>query len=226
MIWRCIAAGLVLVSVPIGRASNVLDRVVATVNSRAILRSDVEDELRYEAFIAGSSTQISSEQTKAALDRLIDQELLREQMRNADIKPASSQEIEKQIDVFRAEHTKSGDPNSWHTALEQYGITEDGLRAHVTLELEQLHFIEVRLRPAVQIEPVEVEKYYKEKLLPQLIQSGAKQVNPTDAAPKIREILTQQKMNQMLASWLQTLHSQAVIKILTDNGTGQAGSQE
>ena len=35
-----------------------------------------------------------------------------------------------------------------------------------------------------------------------------------DAAPKIREILTQQKIDELLASWLETLRSQAQIHVL------------
>ena len=65
---------LLLMSSP-ARAGDIVDRIVATVNGHAILQSDWEDALHYEAFIAGhSSEQLTPTERKAALDRLIDQE--------------------------------------------------------------------------------------------------------------------------------------------------------
>ncbi len=62
-------------------AGEVIDRVVATVNGHIILLSDWEDSLRYEAFSAGRPLDgVTAEDRKSALDHLIDQELLREQL--------------------------------------------------------------------------------------------------------------------------------------------------
>src|SRR5215469_2864542 len=86
-------------------AGEVLDRLVATVNGHALLESDWEDEVRYEGFMSGRPLEeVTSQDRKAALDRLIDQELLREQMRSSDFKPVSSAEIEKQLETLKAEY--------------------------------------------------------------------------------------------------------------------------
>jgi hypothetical protein len=47
-----------------------------------------------------------------------------------------------------------------------------------------------------------------------LQRSGAQPVPFAEAAPKIREVLIQQKINEALPSWLQTLRSQAKIRVL------------
>ena len=68
-----------------GRAE-VIDRIVATVNGQIILLSDWEDSLRFEAFTSGRPlNRFTAEERKAVLDRLIDRELLREQLHAADI---------------------------------------------------------------------------------------------------------------------------------------------
>src|SRR5205809_661304 len=49
-------------------AGDVVDRIVAMVNGHAILQSDWEDALHYEAFIAGhSSEQLTSAERKSTL---------------------------------------------------------------------------------------------------------------------------------------------------------------
>src|SRR5215468_1270686 len=79
------------------RAGEVLDRVVATVNGHAILLSDVSDELRYQCLLSGREpAQCDLAQNQGALDRLLDQELLGEQMR--DSKTLAPQEIQKQVE--------------------------------------------------------------------------------------------------------------------------------
>ena len=60
-------------------AGQVVDRVVAKVNGHPILQSDWEQEVAFEAFSnARDPESFSAVERNAALDRLIDQELLRE----------------------------------------------------------------------------------------------------------------------------------------------------
>src|SRR5919108_5325092 len=78
------------------RAADVLDRIVATVNGHIILQSDWEDEINYEAFVNGRvQSSLTRADRKASLDRLIDQELLREQIRNGNLGHASPEEVKK-----------------------------------------------------------------------------------------------------------------------------------
>jgi hypothetical protein len=196
-------------------AGEVLDRLVVTVNGHALLQSDWDDEVRYECFMSGRPLQdVTAEDRKAALDRLIDQELLREQMRSADFKAVSPSEVDKQMDVIKADYARDHESQSWNAALSAYGLTEAIARAHLALELNQLRVVDSHLRSTVQIDPAEVESYYQKQVLPKF--SGAKPVSLQQATPQIRELLIQQKINDLLSSWLETLRSQAQLKILVN----------
>ena len=191
----------------------IVDRVVATVNHHAILQSDVRGEVSFERLMEGAAPGTGSEdEQRATLNRLIDRELLREQMREGEVKPPTSDEIEMNVAELKTRLNAGGE--SWREKLSRYGITEDELRKRIALQLDQLRLVDLRLRPAVQIEPNEVRRYYQEQFLPKVLRSGAKPLDETDAAPKVREILTQQKVNQLLNSWLETLRSQAEVRIL------------
>src|ERR1700676_1151102 len=116
------------------QAGDVLDRIVATVNNHVILQSEWQDAVRYEAFVAGRPLdQLQASDRKAALDRLIDQELLREQMRSSGFPHANSEEVEKRIQEIRKQYAGAESDAGWQAALARYGLTENDLRRRVTL---------------------------------------------------------------------------------------------
>jgi hypothetical protein len=201
----CIIATAIALPV---RAGDILDRIVATVNNHIILQSEWQEAIRYEAFLSGRPLdQVDIGDRKAALDRLIDQELLREQMRSSDFPHASSEVVEKRLQEIRKQYADSENESAWKAALVRYGLTEDELRRRVALQQDLLGLVDARLRPNVIIDSKSIESYYNQELLPQLRQSGAQQVPLAEVTPKIKELLTQQKMNQMLVAWLHDLRT-------------------
>jgi hypothetical protein len=206
------------------RAGDILDRIVATVNNHIILQSEWQDAVRYEAFVAGRALdEVQAADRKAALDHLIDQELLREQMRTSGFPHASGDEVEKSIQEIRKRYTAANSDAGWQAALARYALTEKELKKRVALHVDLMGLVDSRLRPNVVIDSKSIESYYNQELLPQLRQSGAGQVPLADVTPKIRELLTQQKMNQMLVAWLQDLRSGSQIR--TEAGPPQSGTE-
>jgi hypothetical protein len=206
------------------RAGDILDRIVATVNNHIILQSEWQEAIRYETFLSGRALdQVDAADRKAALDRLIDQELLREQMRSSDFPHASSEVIEKRLQEIRKQYGDGESESAWKAALVRYGLTEDELRRRVALQEDLLGLVDARLRPNVIIDSKSIESYYNQELLPQLRQSGAQQVPLAEVTPKIKELLTQQKMNQMLVAWLHDLRSGS--QISTEMGPQESEGQ-
>jgi hypothetical protein len=77
----------------------------------------------------------------------------------------------------------------------------------VTRQLELSRVVDLHLRPSAIISSASIENYYRQALLPQLRQSGSGGVSLAEVTPRIRELLTQQKINELLIAWLQTLHA-------------------
>jgi peptidyl-prolyl cis-trans isomerase SurA len=202
------------------RAGEVLDRIVATVNGHVILQSDWEDAIRYEAFIAGQQPKELTDR-KAVLDRLIDQELLCEQMHASDFQRASDDELAKRIQDVRKQYPDAGSEEGWRSALARYGLTEAGLKDRVVLQMNLMRLVDARLRPNINIDGKSIESYYNQELLPELRQSGAKEVPLADVSGKIKELLTAQKVNELLVAWLQNLRSGSEIRTAPDaEGSG------
>src|SRR6478609_3876937 len=80
------------------RAGDVLDRIVAIVNNTPIFQSDWELALRSEALLNGRNPESFNEaEQRAAFERLVDQELLREQMRGFMLTPVTDDEVNTQL---------------------------------------------------------------------------------------------------------------------------------
>jgi len=201
------------------RGGEILDRILASVNGHVILQSDWEDALCFEAFIAGRRlNELTASDHKAALDRLIDQELLREQMQASDFQHASEADVAARIREIRNQYPDAQNDEGWQRALAQHSLSEDELKKRLALELDLLRLVDARLRPTVQIDAKDIESYYNRELLPQLRQSGAKETTLAEVTPKIKELLVQQKVNQLLASWLENLRAGSEIHSYFSSG--------
>lgn len=194
--------------------AEVLDSLAATVNGHAILQSDWNDELRYECFISGKSQRdLTQEDRRGILERLIDQELLREQIKSTDFRAATADEINEQLETLKKQYAQQHGGEAWDAALLQYGITESDVTGHIALELNSLRLVDARLRPLIQVDAAEIRDYYDNELRPKMA-NGA-QTTLQEAAPKIRELLVQKKMNEALRAWLQSLRTQGQIRVLS-----------
>jgi peptidyl-prolyl cis-trans isomerase SurA len=195
-------------------AGEVIDRIVATVNGRVILQSDWDEALSYEALLNGRPlSQFTDDDRRTVLDRLIDQELLGEQTKSAAIQEVSREEAAKRVDEARKQYPEVTTDAGWRALLARYGLTENDLLDHVQRQIDLMSVVDARLRPSIQIDSKTIEAYYRDKFVPQLQQAGAGQVPLADVSAKIRELLTQEKVSELLVSWLQTLRSESDVHI-------------
>jgi peptidyl-prolyl cis-trans isomerase SurA len=222
-----IATALVLgvtLIIPVAAAApapQVIDRIVATVNGQIILQSDLDEAFCYEALLTNRSlADLGDDDRRAVLDRLVDQELLREQMKSADFSHATDAEITARISDARHQYPQGTSDDAWSALLASYHLTEKDLFTHVQQQIDLMRLVDARLRPAVQIDSKSIEAYYRDQFVPKLKQAGSSEVSLAEVAPKIRELLTQQKVSEMLVSWLQTLRSEGDVHIpgSTDQG--------
>ncbi len=201
-------------SAPAARAGDVIDRIVATVNGHIILQSDWDEALGYEALLNGRPLgQFTDEERKAVLDRLIDQELLAEQMKSAFFQHASESEAAVRVADARKQYPEATTADGWHAVLSKFQLTEKDLVAHVQQQIDLMRLVDAHLRPTVQIDSKTIEEYYRQKFVPQLKESGAAEVALAEVSGKIRELLTDEKVNELMVSWLQSLRSESKVSI-------------
>src|SRR5262249_51550691 len=155
--------------------------------------------------------QFSEQERAATLDRMIDQELLREQVPADEKESVAPEEVQEKIQEIRGQHPEAATDSGWHSLLSSYGMTQAKLEAKLNEELRALHQTDVRLRPTVQVDAAAIEAYYKNTFLPQMHKAGAPDVPLAQVSARIREILIQEKINDLLNSWMQTLRKESKI---------------
>jgi peptidyl-prolyl cis-trans isomerase SurA len=224
--WLVGALILPVAQSPAAHAGEVIDRIVATVNGHIILQSDWDEALCYEALLNGRvQSQFVDDDRRAVLDRLIDQELLAEQMKSASFQRASEAEAAARLAEARRLYPEASTEEGWKVVLARFGLAEKDLVAHVQQQIDLMRLVDAHLRPAVQIDSRTVEAYYRDKFVPQLKQSGAGDTPPAEVAAKIRELLTQEKVSELMVSWLQSLRSESKVSVPGAAATAADGVQ-
>jgi hypothetical protein len=200
-------------------AGDIVDRVVALVNSHAILQSDWEEGIALEAFLnARSADSYTSAERKATLDRLIDQELLREQLRPTE--PVPRDKVAARLAEVRKLHPEAATEERWRAALQKSGLTQAMLEKRLADEIQLMRGVEARLRPSIQIDQRAIESYYRDDLLPELKKNGGHEVALAEVFGRIKDLLAEQRLNQLLAGWLASLRSGSRIQTF-DTGPGE-----
>jgi hypothetical protein len=146
---------------------------------------------------------------------------LREQVHGADLPQAPQWEVASRAAEIRKLYPQARSDEGWTTLLSGYELTPQTLETRISQQLQLMRLVDARLRPSVQIDSKSIESYYNRELLPQLRQAGGQSVALSDVTPKIKELLTQQKVNELLVAWLQNLRSGSSIHIEGAGGTAE-----
>jgi len=199
---------LIGVLAPALALGETVDRVVAAVGDKAITASDVEAEYRIELLLDGKNPA-GSEPDGSTLnqvrDRLIDRALLEKEaaVDNIEVAPKDPAVDER----LKALLQKFPNPDAFRAGLGKTGLTESAFRRYLAAEERVLRVIDERLRPQAAVEPSEIETYYRESLVPQLARQSQSPPPLAEVESRIREVLTQQKIDKLLTEWLKTLRA-------------------
>jgi hypothetical protein len=195
-----------------------VDDIVAIVNGDLILDSDIDQERRFAALLPYGEASGKYTREKA-LERLINRDLILQQVKLQPQEPISEEDAAKDLDSLRKAipsckefhcETKAG----WDKFLATQGFTESTLIGLWQQRMVVLQFIEQRFRMGIKITDPEIKAYYTTELLPQYAKLNAPPPPLTAISGRIQEILLQQQVSSLLKDWLQSLRAQGSVVIL------------
>ncbi len=137
-----------LMPCPDTKPAQILDRIAVTVGDEVITEGQVLDEIRIVAFLNRGPLDFSPAARRRTAERLVDQALIRREMRISKF-PEPSQADAEQI-LKELKETRFHDDAAFRVAVEKYGISEKELLAHLRWELAALRFTEYRFHPVDQ----------------------------------------------------------------------------
>lgn len=175
--------------------AHVVDRIAAHVEDDIILESEARELGQFQQFTASQK-----EDDAKLLDRLIDQWIVNTEATAAHFSTPPDAEVDLEIAAMKKQFQP---PEAFEQRLQQAGLGLAQLHRFVKQQLYLTRYIDYKFRSAVQIPRAEIEKYYRETLVPQLA-AGGKSIPPLPSIEEeIREVLVQREINLRADRWLQ-----------------------
>lgn len=192
------------------RAQQVVDGVAARVENDVILLSEVRELGRYQKLVDGQQ-----EKGEQILDRLIDQWIVRTEAETARFPQPSPEEIERSMERLKQSFASAAE---YEARRKESGLTDGEVREMIAAQLYLSNYLDSRFRPAVQIDPQEIEKYYNETLAPRAKARGQEAPALDTAREAIQEVLMQRGISAQADQWIRESRSRLhVDKLLGGN---------
>ncbi len=183
----------------------VIDRIAAVVGKHAIKLSDIDRDLRLTDFLNGQPLVESAEAKRKSADRLIDQQLIRDELATGGYDRATDADANAMLAQIRQNRYGASEVRL-RQALTRYGLNEDALREQLVWQLTVLKFIDERFRAGALVTDDEVRGYYDQH--PELRKASFDSV-----AAKIRTTLQGEQVNKQFEEWLGQARKQARVEV-------------
>jgi Zn-dependent M16 (insulinase) family peptidase len=188
------------------RSQDVIDRIVAKVDTDIILLSDIRELQRYQQFVDGKS-----EADQEALDRLIDQWIVRNEAKAALFSQPKDEDVKRSLERLKRSFSTA---EEFEERQRQSGLTDEDLERMLRSQLYLSNYLDSRFRASIQIDEQAIDDFYKTRIVPRAESRG--QTPPTlDAARGfIQEALVQRAINEQSERWLKESRSRVRIENL------------
>jgi len=172
----------------------VLDRIVAKVDTDIILLSDVRALARYQTLV-----DEKPESDSQILDRLIDQWIVRNEAQAALFPQPTDEAVERSLERLKKSFSS---PEEFREREKQAGLTDEDVERMLKAQLYLSNYLDSRFRASIQIDEKEIEEFYKTRVIPRAESRG--QTPPTLEAARgfIQEALVQRAINVQADRWL------------------------
>lgn len=186
----------------------VVDRIAVSVATEAITLSEVKEEVAMTAFLNGEKPDYSPGVLRRAVDRLVDQALIR---REIDLGRYAVPGPEVANGMLTAVEKQHGGRAGLDRALASYGLSRQELQAHLAWQATLLQFVEMRFRPAVQVTSEDVQKYFNQHYATKT-ESG-RPIALDSMRAQIESELTASRADEQMDQWLKDTRKQTAITV-------------
>jgi hypothetical protein len=178
-----------------GLTAEVIDRIAVTVGNQVITASDLDREVRVNAFLDRVKPDFTPEGKRRTADRMVEQRLVRRELDLSRYPAPEASEVEPVVKELKDDHYPT--PAAYAAALVEYGIGDREVREHILWQLTLLRFIEVRFRPAISISEEAIQEHFNKEVVP-----TSPQAKLDDVREEIVDTLTERQMDRDLDLWI------------------------
>jgi hypothetical protein len=195
------------------RGQQVVDQIVALVNDDVITKSDLLWAIALDPKSPNPVGPVSSDLLRRMLDVVIEQRLVAQEAARIPTAEITQDEIGKKRSELIAGFASEA---AFRQRVESVGLTperiDDLIRQRILID----RFIEFRFQSFVFVSQQEIERYYKEELVPSVQKAGQVPPSLEQVRDTITEILKQEKIGQELDRYLTTARQRADVVYLAE----------
>jgi len=126
----------------VAASAAVVDRIAVVVGTHVFTETEVEREVRLTQFQNNAPLDLSAKARRDAADRLVDQQLIREDMQGAGYQQPTEAQAGELLADFQQSHYRT--QAEFDAALAKYGITPAELKQQLVWEQTAIQFTQLR----------------------------------------------------------------------------------
>ncbi|HLJ24139.1 MAG TPA: hypothetical protein VKT71_08535 [Candidatus Acidoferrales bacterium] len=187
------------------QSTRVVDRIVARIEDDIILQSQVRELGALQQLIDGRA-----ESDDKLLQELMEQWMVETEATASHFPQPAQSEVDRELARLKESFAT---PDKYAARLNELGLSDAEVSRLLSRQIYVERYVDYKFRPSVQVEPSEVDAYYKNELLPQLAKNNQPAPNRSAVEEQIREVLTQRKISDLTSKWLDDTKSRLKIEI-------------
>jgi len=188
-------------------ASVQVDGVAARIEDDIIMESEVRELAAFQQLVEGKSKP-----REDLIRELADQWIVHGEADAARYPEPSREDVDHAYAHLVAQF---GSPDDFAKRCDKAGLSEAAVRGLLAQQLYLSRFLDYRFRPAAQVSPEQLQKYYDEEFAPQLKARGDIVPPLSDVEDTIREVLVQRDIDERSAQWLDDTRKRLKIDVVS-----------
>jgi len=192
-------------ALPPAQSSRVVDRIVAHVEGDIILQSQVRELGALQQLIDGRA-----ESDDKLLEELIEQWVVETEATASHFPQPAQSEVDRELKRLEGNF---GSPEKYAARLNELGLSSPEVSRLLSRQIYVERYVDYKFRPSVQIDPADVDAYYKNELAPEMAKKNQSAPPRNSVEDQIREVLTQRRISDLTAKWLDDTKSRLKIEI-------------
>ena len=192
----------------------VIDRMAVIVGRHVVKTSDIELDARVTQFLNQERLNSSVEEKRKSAERLIDQEIIRQEIIAGGFRRPAEEEG-RAVEAQFVRDRYQGSEARLREALKRYDLSEEQFRAKLLWQLTVLRFIDQRFRNGVLVSDDEVRTYYDQHAA-ELRRQHPGNSSFESLEETIRRSLEGERIDQNFNAWLEQARNRIRIEYLQE----------
>jgi hypothetical protein len=189
-----------------------VDGIAARIGNDVLTESEVRELENYQKLVEGQAQNRAK-----VVDELVDQWIVETDAVATKFPHPTADDVTLEYQTLLKQFPS---PEQFQTRLSQIGLTQDQVRQIIERQLYYVRFLDYKFHAATQVTGGQIEEYYHQQFVPQLQQRSLSIPPLGQVEAHIRQLLTQEQINEKAAEWLEEAKARLRIIIQPPGGGG------